>query len=68
MFFVQLMVTEKKGRVRFYDIFSDSPILSLDSPAPPLTDADWAPSNSLLVGGVAGGSWCLWDLSKSRLY
>ncbi len=60
------MVAEKSGRVRFYDLLGDRPILSLDCPAPPLRDVDWSPSNSLLVGGVAGGNWFLWDLSQSR--
>ena len=60
------MVSEKCGRIRFYDLSSDSPILSLDCPAALLLDADWSPANSLMVGGVAGGSWYLWDLSRSR--
>ncbi len=62
----QLLVAEKSGRIRFYDITTGSPVLSLDAPSPPLMCADWAPSNSLRVGGVANGNWCLWDISKSR--
>ena len=60
------MVAEKSGRVRIYDISSDCPLQSLDCPTPPLITADWAPSNNLVVGGVAGCSWFLWDLSQSR--
>ena len=62
----QLLVAEKCGRIRIYDVSSDSPLQSLDCPSPPLLSADWAPSNSLVVGGVAGGSWYRWDLSQSR--
>ncbi len=60
------MVAERGGRVRLYDTSTDCPILSVDCPSQPLLDVDWAPSNSLLLGGVAGGSWFIWDLSYSR--
>lgn len=60
------MVAEKCGRIRIYDTSSDYPLQSLDCPAPPLISADWAPSNNLVVGGAAGSSWFLWDLSQSR--
>ena len=49
-----------------YDSSTDTPIMSLDCPRQPLLDVDWAPSNSQLVGGVAGDCWYMWDLSYSR--
>ena len=63
---LQLLVAENGGRVRFYDITTATPIMSLDAPSPPLMAVDWAPTNSLKVGGVANGNWCLWDIAKSR--
>ena len=60
------MVAEKCGRVRFYDVTTDLPIMTLDAHTPPLMAADWASSDSLRVGGVAANNWCIWDMSKSR--
>ena len=64
--FFQLLVAEKRGRIRLYDLSTEVPIQSLDAPLPPLLSADWSPSNPLAVGGVCMGDWCIWDLSKSR--
>lgn len=66
MFLLQLLVAEKRGRIRLYDLSTEVPIQSLDAPFPPLLSADWSPTNPLAVGGVCMGDWCIWDLSKSR--
>ncbi|KAL5475608.1 hypothetical protein EMCRGX_G025441 [Ephydatia muelleri] len=63
----QLMVAEKNGRIRFYDLCTNTPVMSLATSVPPLIDAHWSPSNSLMVGCVASGRWYLWDTSKSSL-
>ncbi len=57
---------EKSGRVRLYDLATEVPIMCLETGAAPLMSVDWSPSNSLYVGGVANGSWFVWDTSQSR--
>ena len=59
------MVAEKKGRIRFYNLETRLPVMSLDCPKPPLLAADWSLANPLTVGAVAGGSWFMWDTSRS---
>ena len=66
LYHLQLLVAEKTGRVRLYDLSTEVSIMSLDAGAAPLMSVDWSPSNSLYVGGVASGSWCVWDISHSR--
>ncbi len=63
---VQLLVAEKSGRVRLYDLATEVPIMCLETGTSPLMSVDWSPSNSLYVGGVASGSWFVWDVSQSR--
>lgn len=68
----QLLVAEKNSGIRFYDMNTETPIMTLDvwshthQLTPPLLSVDWSPSNSLMVGGVACGSWALWDVAQSR--
>ncbi|XP_077450326.1 nucleoporin Nup37 isoform X2 [Stigmatopora argus] len=61
----QLMVAEKKGTIRFYDLVSQQAILSLDCGQSPLSAADWCPANTVKVGAVAGGDWIVWDITRS---
>ena len=63
----QVMVAEKKGRIRFYNLETRLPVMSLDCPKPPLLAADWSFTNPLTVGAVAGGTWFVWDTSRSSL-
>ncbi|XP_037551563.1 nucleoporin Nup37 [Nematolebias whitei] len=62
----KLMVAEKKGTVRFYDLVTQQAILSLDcGHCGPLMSADWCLTNTIKVGGVAGNDWLIWDITRS---
>uniref|UniRef100_A0A8C6PUT9 Nucleoporin Nup37 n=1 Tax=Nothobranchius furzeri TaxID=105023 RepID=A0A8C6PUT9_NOTFU len=62
----KLMVAEKKGTIRFYDLVTQQAILSLDSGhCGPLMSADWCLTNTIKVGGVAGTDWLVWDITRS---
>lgn len=60
------MVAQKNGLIRFYDLLSQQPIMSLSTGQVPLMSADWCSTNDLLVGAVARDDWIIWDMSKSR--
>ena len=60
------MVAEKNGFIRFYDLISQRPIMSLSAGQVPLISADWCKTNGLKVGAVASDDWLIWDMSKSR--
>ena len=62
------MVSEKMGRIRFYDLIAEQPIASLEAGHVTMMSADWCPTNSMLVGAVAAESWHIWDISASRLH
>uniref|UniRef100_A0AAR2KHT6 Nucleoporin Nup37 n=1 Tax=Pygocentrus nattereri TaxID=42514 RepID=A0AAR2KHT6_PYGNA len=64
----KLMVAEKKGTIRFYDLVSQQAILSLDSGQMPLMSADWCLTNTIKVGAVVGSDWVIWDITRSRLF
>lgn len=61
----KLMVAEKKGTIRFYDLVAQHAILSLDSGQVPLMSADWCLTNTVKVGAVAGNDWVIWDITRS---
>ncbi|KAJ8261999.1 hypothetical protein GJAV_G00160950 [Gymnothorax javanicus] len=61
----KLMVAEKNGVVRFYDLVTQQAILSLDSGQSPLMSADWCLTNTIKVGAVAGSDWVIWDITRS---
>lgn len=61
----KLMVAEKNGTIRFYDVITHQAILSLESEQMPLMSADWCLRNTLKVGAVAGNDWLLWDMTRS---
>lgn len=61
----KLMVAEKKGTVRFYDLVTQQAILSLDSGQMPLMSADWCLTNTIKVGAVVGSDWVIWDITRS---
>lgn len=63
----QLMVAEKKGTIRFYDLVAQQAILSLDcGHSGPLMSADWCLTNTVKVGAVVGNDWLIWDITRSR--
>ncbi|TRY62240.1 hypothetical protein DNTS_020205 [Danionella cerebrum] len=53
----KLMVAEKKGTIRFYDLVTQHAILSLDSGQMPLMSADWCLTNTIKVGAVVANDW-----------
>lgn len=61
----KLMVAEKKGTIRFYDLVNQQAILSLDCGQSPLMSADWCLTNTIKVGAVAGNDWLIWDITRS---
>ncbi|KTF92050.1 hypothetical protein cypCar_00016076 [Cyprinus carpio] len=62
----KLMVAEKKGTIRFYDLVTQHAILSLDSGQVPLMSADWCLTNTIKVGAVVANEWVIWDITRSR--
>jgi WD40 repeat protein len=69
---MKLLAAGKSSGIHFYDMNTEVPIMTLDvwshthQLTPPLLSVDWSPSNNLIVGGVANGSWALWDVAQSR--
>uniref|UniRef100_A0A8C5PZC8 Nucleoporin Nup37 n=1 Tax=Leptobrachium leishanense TaxID=445787 RepID=A0A8C5PZC8_9ANUR len=61
----KLMVAEKKGAIRFYDLMTQQAVLSLESTQSPLMSADWSLKNTLRVGAVAGNDWIIWEMPHS---
>ncbi|KYN40352.1 Nucleoporin Nup37 [Trachymyrmex septentrionalis] len=59
----KLLVAEKNGLIRMYNVRSHQAIMSLDSGVVPLTAADWGP-NPLKVASIAAGELLLWDVSR----
>ncbi|MBN3303686.1 nucleoporin Nup37 [Amia ocellicauda] len=62
---LKLMVAEKNGMVRFYDLVTQQAILSLESGQTPLMSADWCFANTIKVGAVVGNDWIIWDITCS---
>lgn len=61
----KILVAEKKGIIRLYNVEQEQPVLSLESDVFPLNDVDWSPSNHCKVATVARGYLLVWDTSKS---
>ncbi|XP_032700161.1 nucleoporin Nup37 isoform X1 [Lontra canadensis] len=61
----KLMVAEKNGTIRFYDLLTQQAILSLESEQMPLMSAHWCLKNTFKVGAVAGNDWLIWDITRS---
>ncbi|XP_060530158.1 nucleoporin Nup37 [Cylas formicarius] len=62
----KLLVGEKIGLIKFYNVESETPILSLDF-AKSLTSVHWCPSESLVLASLQLGEVLFWDLSKPCL-
>lgn len=63
----KLMVCEKNGMIRYYNVQSQQPILSLDNGST-LSYAHWNPNDSQVVGALAQGELKLWDLTRPRYH
>lgn len=62
----KLLVAEKGGTVRLYNVEQQQAILSFDTQLVPLTAADWSPVNCCRVAALADGHLVLWDTTRSR--
>ncbi|KAL1490013.1 hypothetical protein ABEB36_013927 [Hypothenemus hampei] len=62
----KLLVAEKIGLVKFYNVETEIAILSLDF-AKSLSSAHWTSSDSQILGTLQLGELLLWDLSKPCL-
>ncbi|CAJ0939898.1 unnamed protein product [Ranitomeya imitator] len=60
-----LMVAEKTGIIRIYDLSRHQAILSLESLQTPLMSADWCLQNTFRVGAVAANDWIFWEMPHS---
>lgn len=60
----KLMVAEKKGVIRFYDVETKSAILSFSCDRL-LLSADWCRSNNFLIGSTAGPDNVFWNTAQS---
>ena len=61
----KLLVAEKNGIIRMYNVRSQQAIMSVDAGSIPLSTADWGP-NPLKVACIASGEFILWDVSRPR--
>lgn len=61
----KLMVCERSGLIRCYNVQSQQPILSVDNGSL-LSSAHWSPSDSQLLAALAHGHLKLWDLTRPR--
>ncbi|XP_006819848.1 nucleoporin Nup37-like, partial [Saccoglossus kowalevskii] len=64
---VKLMVAEKKGTIRMYDLTTQQPIMSLDAGHVTLLAADICYCDPVRIGGIANGNWMIWDSTRSSL-
>ncbi|XP_071791981.1 nucleoporin Nup37-like [Asterias amurensis] len=62
---MKLMVAEKRGTIRFYDLVNQQPIMSLDAGHVMLKSADWCPCDPTRVGAAVEGEWMIWDITRS---
>ncbi|RZF35924.1 hypothetical protein LSTR_LSTR008494 [Laodelphax striatellus] len=63
----KLLVGEKNGTVRIYNVERQQAILSFETFQTPLLAADWSPANSLLVAAIAGGSLFVWNITRPNV-
>ncbi|XP_074661061.1 nucleoporin Nup37-like [Tubulanus polymorphus] len=62
---LKLMVAEKNGVIRFYNLVAQQPMMSLDCGQQPLLAADWCLRNSLKVAAVSATDLHVFDISVS---
>ncbi|XP_013381292.1 nucleoporin Nup37 [Lingula anatina] len=64
---LKIMVGEKNGTIRFYNLLSQQPLLSLDCTSKPLRSADWCLGDALKVAVMGAGDLLIFDTSRSSL-
>lgn len=60
----KVLVAEKKGIIRLYNVRSQQSIMSVECPRMPLTSADWSLSNCHMITALAAGEIFTWDLLR----
>lgn len=60
----KLLVAEKNGIIRYYNVKTEQAVLSIETKKTPLMSMDWAPSKCSLVAALAAGEFSLWNLDK----
>lgn len=58
----KILVAERRGIVHMYNVVSQTTVLSVESVKSPLMCADWATSNRLYIGALAGDEILTWNL------
>lgn len=61
----KLLVAEKIGIVRFYNVENQKPILSINCNKP-LASVHWAPSDAQVIASLQMGELLIWDLTRPR--
>lgn len=62
----KLMVAERSGTIRLYNVEREQAILSFDTHLTPLISADWSPVNIYRVAALAAGHLVIWDTTSPR--
>lgn len=60
----KLLVAEKNGIIRYYNVKTEQAVLSIETKKTPLMSMDWSLSKSSLVAALAAGEFTLWCLDK----
>lgn len=58
----KILVAEKKGIIRLYNIRSQQSVMSVECPKMPLTSADWSLINCHVITALSAGEIYSWDL------
>ncbi|RWS03610.1 nucleoporin Nup37-like protein [Dinothrombium tinctorium] len=61
----KILIAERKGVIRLYNVETRRPIMSFDCKGYPLMSADWCLYNPLLIGCVIGSEVAIWNTSIS---
>uniref|UniRef100_T1H2Z3 Uncharacterized protein n=1 Tax=Megaselia scalaris TaxID=36166 RepID=T1H2Z3_MEGSC len=61
----KLMIAEKSGIIKMYNVKTEQAIMSLESNNIPLMNADWSIHNRFIVTGIGAGNVITWDLRRS---
>lgn len=66
MVLLQLLVAERSGLIRFYDLISMNAFMSVECDSGSLLKSiDWSPSDITRLDVLAGHQWLVFDTSKS---
>jgi len=66
-FVPQLLVAEKSGLIRIFDIDSQTPVQSFECFEYPLISCDWCPVNDIFIGCSTASDLFIWDTSLTSV-